>query len=96
MKTNHQTFQFDEAGQVGLYLVDNRECLINGSKEVQSGLVNNQKQKHGFGILKLDNNDLYKGEFILDDFQGVGSLDMGMGDKYFGEWKDGKVHGFGV
>lgn len=34
MKTNHQTFYFDEAGQVGLYLVDNRECLINGSKEV--------------------------------------------------------------
>jgi len=34
MKKSNQTFYFDEAGQVGLHLVDNRECLVNGAKEI--------------------------------------------------------------
>ena len=86
--------------------MDNKECLVNGAKEIYSGLLNKQKEKHGFGILKMDNNDVYKGEFIRNEFYGIGSLDLAVnsentsnhksGDKYFGEWEGGKVHGFGV
>ena len=41
------------------------------------------------------NGDQYKGEFLLNVFEGHGQYTFGSGDIYVGEFRNGKISGYG-
>lgn len=51
--------------------------------------------KHGIGILKFANMDVYEGEFAKDDFHGKGKYKYRNSDVFEGEFKRGKREGEG-
>lgn len=58
--------------------------------------------KNGIGIEKKDNNDTYIGWFKNNKPHGIGQMtwnnndnNNNNGEKYFGEWREGNIQGFG-
>lgn len=51
--------------------------------------------KHGIGILKFGNQDVYEGGFCKDDFHGNGVYKYHNGGVFEGKWKWGKKNGRG-
>lgn len=51
--------------------------------------------KHGIGILKFANQDVYEGSFCKDEFYGNGIYRYHNGDVFEGKWKFGKKQGKG-
>jgi hypothetical protein len=52
--------------------------------------------KHGIGILKFANQDVYQGDFVRDDLHGKGTYRYHNGDVFEGSFKKGKREGPGT
>ena len=53
--------------------------------------------KHGKGIVKYKNNNVYEGYFLNDVQEGYGEYQWKRtGAVYKGEWRNGKKHGKGT
>ena len=52
-------------------------------------------RRHGNGLL-TQNNNIFRGTFINDAFEGTGSYQGENGECYEGEWKNNERHGKGV
>mgnify|MGYP003431664742 CR=1 FL=1 len=52
--------------------------------------------KHGIGILKFANKDVYEGSFSNDDLHGKGLYKYHNGDVFDGLFRKGKRHGMGL
>ena len=64
-------------------------------QEYYQGLFNRRCMKHGKGVLLLQDNRKYIGEFRLNKIHGYGRMIFQNGDVYEGEFKDDKVYGQG-
>jgi hypothetical protein len=53
-------------------------------------------EPHGEGVLRLDNGDVYRGEFSEGFFDGRGSYRWSGGARYAGDFSKGKITGEGV
>ncbi|KAL7434361.1 hypothetical protein ACHAXM_004017 [Skeletonema potamos] len=60
------------------------------------GDLNQNGQRHGFGVLICDNGNSYEGEWKKDKRDGLGIARYSSGDVYDGEWLRGKRQGHGV
>lgn len=60
------------------------------------GDLNQDGQRHGFGVLICDNGNSYEGEWKRDKRDGLGIARYSSGDVYDGEWTKGKRQGHGV
>ena len=60
------------------------------------GDLNDEGQRHGFGVLLCDNGNSYEGEWKKDKRDGLGIARYSSGDVYDGQWQRGKRHGHGV
>jgi hypothetical protein len=66
----------------------------------KNGKIEDKKQK--LGIYSYKNGDKYEGQIEHDINMrkyvrnGIGRCMFNSGDKYFGEWENGDMHGFGV
>ncbi|CAD7943074.1 unnamed protein product [Amoebophrya sp. A25] len=59
------------------------------------GQLNPKELKHGVGVLKLKAST-YRGQFILDEFSGLGIMAWQAGVVYAGEWKKNQMSGWGT
>ena len=64
------------------------ERLLSGTYE--SGL------KHGFGVIKFADGNVYEGNFVGGFYEGLGMLKLANGEMFKGEFKKAKKCGFGV
>jgi len=62
--------------------------------EYQGAVSKNSRS--GMGTLKMENGDLYHGNFKNDLRSGVGFCKFKSGALYKGEWRDDKPHGAGI
>ena len=60
------------------------------------GEWNSEGQRHGFGILLLNDGTKYMGEFENGLCHGLGVMTFADGSKYEGEFHQGKYNGLGV
>merc|ERR1711966_640629 len=60
------------------------------------GDLNDEGQRHGFGVLQCDNGNSYEGEWKKDKRDGLGIARYSSGDVYDGQWQKGKRQGHGV
>lgn len=67
---------------------------------VYEGSYNNKGEKHGAGVMKWSNGDVFKGTFVNDKRRGHGTIEFNSvnqdGGEYVGEWLDDKMHGCGT
>eukprot|EP00592_Proboscia_alata_P023975 CAMPEP_0194446756 /NCGR_PEP_ID=MMETSP0176-20130528/128620_1 /TAXON_ID=216777 /ORGANISM="Proboscia alata, Strain PI-D3" /LENGTH=350 /DNA_ID=CAMNT_0039273515 /DNA_START=44 /DNA_END=1096 /DNA_ORIENTATION=+ len=61
-----------------------------------NGEIDTSGKRHGRGIMKWDNGDVYDGEWKGNKKHGKGILRRGHGVEYDGEWKGNKKHGKGI
>jgi len=52
-------------------------------------------ERHGVGIMKYDNGDIYEGQWAYNYMDGVGKMTYANGDIYEGEWNANTKHGNG-
>ena len=64
-------------------------------QEYYQGSFNRRFMKHGAGILILEDNRKYIGQFKLDKMQGEGRMIFENGDVYEGEFMNNHAHGYG-
>lgn len=53
-------------------------------------------ERHGFGVMKYSNGDVYQGDFRKGDIQGQGTKIFASGRSYKGAWVEGRREGFGT
>jgi hypothetical protein len=58
------------------------------------GEVNENNEKHGFGICEYTNGGRYVGQFVNDKRDGIGKLISKNGETYQGEFKNDVIDGF--
>merc|ERR1712136_239654 len=46
-------------------------------------------KKHGFGIMRFSNGDVYQGDWTNGQFQNRGKYTYSSGDEFLGMWQDG-------
>ena len=61
-----------------------------------TGWMDDQGRPNGHGIFRVDNGDVYEGEWKLGQRHGQGVYTWYEGDLYNGPWQEGKRHGHGV
>jgi len=61
-----------------------------------TGWLNKENLPNGHGILRVDNGDVYEGEWKCGQRHGMGVYVWFDGDFYSGPWEDGKRNGHGV
>jgi hypothetical protein len=61
-----------------------------------TGFLNAMKMPNGHGLLRVDNGDVYEGEWKNGQRHGQGVYNWYDGDLYTGPWFEGKRHGHGV
>mgnify|MGYP001810314713 CR=1 FL=1 len=59
------------------------------------GAMNEQGQRHGYGVMKYTNGDVYEGMWETDKKHGLGKQIHRNGDIYEGEFVHGRKHGKG-
>jgi len=84
ISTSQQQQQVDER-----YNQPYMHCIYEGS-------YNEHHERHGNGVLKWQNGDVYKGTFWENKRQGHGSLTFADGTEYVGMWEDDLFHGEGT
>ena len=52
-------------------------------------------KKHGFGIYRWNNGNLYIGEYENNERNGIGEMNWIDDSTYIGQWKQGLQHGYG-
>lgn len=53
-------------------------------------------ERHGKGIMRWANGDVYEGEFYRGSRQGTGTLNFADGSEYVGDWWNNYMHGQGT
>lgn len=77
--------------------VDELNWEGSNQKGLYTGMVNEEGEPHGRGKLKLDNGDVFEGEFKNGKRSGTGCYTWGStGDLFTGQWKNNRRHGKGV
>lgn len=70
------------------------------SKNYYEGEVNEiTNHRHGYGITKMSNGDIYRGEYLNDKRNGYGTYtyDTSIGEEYYeGHFVNNKRDGYGV
>ena len=81
------------------YLVKNSNhkiiAILYPNKSIYKGMVNEERQRDGFGKFFLSNGSIYKGFFHKNKMEGRGRILNINGFIYEGEFKNGKSNGFG-
>jgi hypothetical protein len=69
-------------------LVDDLSQYIPRVAEGYEGEKNENGQRHGFGVYKYKNGDIYTGQWVEDKREGEGKYKFQNGDLYEGVWKN--------
>ena len=51
--------------------------------------------RHGFGVYQFSDGSYYKGDSVMNLFEGRGKMTWSDGGWYEGDWSKGEIHGFG-
>lgn len=83
------------------YSVASNSKMITGSYKYPDGSEykgewNNDGQRHGFGVLLLNDGTKYIGEFEFGLCHGLGVMSFADGSRFEGEFNQGKYHGCGI
>jgi hypothetical protein len=60
------------------------------------GSHNTLGERHGTGVMRWRNGDVYEGEFFRGSRQGTGTLNFADGSEYVGDWWNNYMHGQGT
>ena len=64
--------------------------------ELYEGGLDDECQRHGFGIFVWPTGDKYSGQWMHGAIHGKGSFVWAEGDVYEGQWQAGEMHGAGI
>lgn len=78
-------FREDEASNGTMSYIDGAEY----EGELHHG------NRHGFGVYRFSDGSYYKGDSVMNLFEGKGTMTWSDGGWYEGEWSKGEIHGFG-
>lgn len=78
-KTNLKNY--DSQNKINFQIIN-----LQGKKWNFEGLIDKNGKKQGYGVLKMDNGDIYKGEFIDDKYDGKGIYYSRNGDIFDGDF----------
>jgi hypothetical protein len=65
-------------------------------KATYEGPYNEYGERHGRGVMRWTNGDVYTGEFFNGNRHGTGTLQFADGSEYVGEWECNRQHGTGT
>lgn len=77
-------------------LVQDLKPYMKFVEEGYEGEYNENDERHGHGIYRYEDGDVYEGEWKNGNEHGHGKYTSVTGDMYEGEWKDGLKHGHGI
>ena len=72
---------------------------LSGKKKLHHGYegeTNEAGERHGFGILRLEDGSVYSGQWKLGRRSGKGTANYSDGSCYVGEWEDNVTQGQGL
>ena len=76
-------------------MVEELKPYMKVAKVGYEGEYNENGKKHGKGIWRYPNGDVYEGDWYEEQKQGYGKYTYSDGDVYEGGWYNGKRHGKG-
>jgi hypothetical protein len=79
-----------------LHAVQDMEWSGSNQKGKYTGYVSENQEPHGRGTLKVENGDVYEGEWRNGRRHGQGVYTWATGDLYTGPWNRNRRHGHGV
>ena len=80
------------------------DAKFENKNDIYEGELNDKGQRHGKGIMRYKNGDVYAGYWKDGKMHGVGKMTFKDGKKYngvvetsyYGEWQNGQMHGKGT